>query len=235
MMAKSVLITQSNYIPWKGYFDAINQVDQFILFDEAQFTRRDWRNRNRIVTPHGVRWLTIPVSVKGKYHQKINETLVADPDWSVSHWQKLEQYYQTRPHFDTFESAFRSLYEVGDERRLSRINERFLRGVCRLLGIETTISRCEDYALSEGKSQRLIDLCLQTGADHYYTGPAARDYLDVDAFRKNGIAVHWLSFDGYPKYPQGADSFDHHVSIVDLMFNVGDQAAHYMKTFNARD
>jgi hypothetical protein len=231
VLAKSVLITQSNYIPWKGYFDALNLVDQVILYDEAQYTRRDWRNRNRIVTPHGVRWLTIPVSVKGKYHQSINETQVADPRWHVSHWGKIKQYYKDRDCFSEFETAIEKLYDVGDEPRLSKINERFILGLCEMLGIETEFSRCEEFSLSEGRNQRLIDLCTQVGATRYYSGPSAKGYLDESAFQKAGISVHWLDFTGYPEYPQATDKFDHHVSVVDLIFNVGREAPNFMKTF----
>src|SRR5215510_8709820 len=101
-MAKKVAIVQSNYIPWKGYFDLINSVDEFILFDDMQYTKRDWRNRNRIKTPDGVAWLTIPVAVKGKYHQRIADTLVSDPSWIASHWKTIRHCYARAPYFAVY-------------------------------------------------------------------------------------------------------------------------------------
>src|ERR1700759_1995113 len=95
-----IAISQSNYIPWKGYFDLINSVDEFVLYDDVQYTRRDWRNRNLIKTPQGLQWLTIPVSVKGKFTQKINETVVTDLSWPTRHWRTLIGNYSHAAHFD---------------------------------------------------------------------------------------------------------------------------------------
>src|SRR5438046_4323553 len=97
-MARKAAIVQSNYIPWKGYFDLIRRVDEFILYDDVQYTRRDWRNRNLIKTPQGLRWLTIPVEVKGKYYQSIRDTKIADPVWAASHWQTIVHNYGRAPH-----------------------------------------------------------------------------------------------------------------------------------------
>ena len=102
---KKLAIVQSNYIPWKGYFDMINMVDEFILYDDCQFTKRDWRNRNKIKTPNGSQWLTIPVDVKGKYQQKIKDTVVSDPEWSKKHWTAITHNYCKASFFDNFKSC----------------------------------------------------------------------------------------------------------------------------------
>ena len=104
---KTVAIVQSCYIPWKGYFDLINLVDEFILYDDRQYTRRDWRNRNRIKTPQGSQWLTIPVEVKGRYDQRIDETRISDPDWAEQHWKTLTHNYASAPHFDDYGERLR--------------------------------------------------------------------------------------------------------------------------------
>src|SRR3954470_3950753 len=130
---KRVAILQSNYIPWKGYFDLINSVDEFILFDTAQYTRRDWRNRNRIKTANGLIWLTIPVVVKGRYLQSIQETEVSDPDWGAKHWKTLKQSYAHAAHFKDYEASFREWYLSGRDKHLSHINHRFLKGICKIL------------------------------------------------------------------------------------------------------
>ena len=108
---KKVAILQSNYIPWKGYFDIINMVDEFILYDDMQYTRRDWRNRNQIKTVDGVKWLTIPVESKGKFFQKINETKVSSSKWAQEHWKAICLNYAKAPYFKTYEPLFADIYK----------------------------------------------------------------------------------------------------------------------------
>src|SRR5579871_4764093 len=119
---KKVAIIQSNYIPWRGYFDMIHMVDEFILYDDMQYTRRDWRNRNKIKTPHGLAWLTIPVEVKGKYFQKINETLVSEPNWAKDHWATIRQFYSKAKYFKDYKDAFEDFYLTTEEKYLSQVN-----------------------------------------------------------------------------------------------------------------
>lgn len=228
---KTVFITQSNYIPWKGYFDAINSVDEFIIFDEMQFTRRDWRNRNKIVTPVGLQWLTVPVEVKGKYYQTINETRVSDPRWGIKHWNAIRANYARAPHFERLSGLLESLYLESDEVLLSRINQNFIAAINKYLGIDTVISRCEEYGVVEGKNERLIDLCIKAGASEYLTGRAAQHYLDVELFAEAKIKVKWIDYSDYPVYHQLGGNFDHKVSILDLLLNTGAQASFYMKSF----
>ena len=122
-----VLITQSNYIPWKGYFDAINRVDVVVLYDEMQYTRRDWRNRNKIKTPQGLKWLTIPVDVKNKYFQKINETKIKDKSWAAKHWKTIQHNYSNALFFKEYKMFFEHLYQRASTLEfLSEINYLFL-------------------------------------------------------------------------------------------------------------
>jgi hypothetical protein len=234
-MAKTVAILQSNYIPWKGYFDIIEMSDEFILLDEVQYTRRDWRNRNRIKTPDGPRWLTIPVQVKGKYDQLIQEVEVADPSWRRKHWASLRQNYQRTPHFDRYAEQLQRLYLQEEEENLSRINESFLRAICRWLGIRTRI-RFSSQLDSEAsdKSLRLLELCRLCGAEVYLSGPAARDYLDTEAFDHAGIDVQWMSYAGYPRYDQVYPPFEHAVTVLDLLFHLGPAAQDYMLSFSRK-
>lgn len=227
---KKVAIVQSSYIPWKGYFDLINMVDEFILYDDVQFTRRDWRNRNLIKTAGGLRWLTIPVQVKGKYLQKINETLVSEPNWGHKHWSILHHAYARASFFREYLEIFESLYLDSTEDSLSRINYRFITAICELLGIRTKISWSMDYKLAEGKNERLIGLCVSAGADHYISGPSARSYIDERLFADAGISVSYINYSGYPEYRQLYGPFEHGVSILDLLFNEGPDAPAYMKS-----
>ena len=138
-IGKRIAIIQSNYIPWKGYFDIINSVDEFVIYDQCQYTKNDWRNRNKIKTVDGVQWLTIPVG--HHLHQTIEETEVSDPGWARRHWKSIVTNYRRAQYFPAYEDLFRALYgEMADERRLSWINDRFLRTVCRVLGIRTVFT-----------------------------------------------------------------------------------------------
>jgi hypothetical protein len=229
-MIKTVAIVQSNYIPWRGYFDLINSVDEFILYDDMQYTRRDWRNRNKIKTPEGSKWLTIPVQVKGKYYQKIRETIISDPEWNRLHWQSIVYYYSKAKYFHTYKELFESLYLDCQDKLLSQINYRFLRAICQILSISTKLSFSMDYQLVEGKTERLIGLCKQAGATEYLSGPAARAYLDEELFRNEGIKLRYIDYSGYPEYHQLFPPFESGISIIDLIFNQGHNSKDYMKT-----
>jgi WbqC-like protein family len=225
---KTVAIVQSSYVPWKGYFDLMNAVDEFILLDEVQYTRRDWRNRNRLKSPSGIRWLTIPVMVKGRYLQRIDETFVSDPSWTVKHWSSLLAWYRRAPCFERYRSLFEHLYLDMSERRLSEINRRFLETLRDLLSIATPITSSCDYPAGAEKTERLLSICHAAGAGRYVSGPAARAYLDEERFRAEHVEVVWMSYEDYPEYEQMYPPFDHHVSVLDLLFSVGDDAPRYM-------
>jgi hypothetical protein len=229
-MGKRVAIVQSSYIPWKGYFDLIAAVDEFVLFDEVQYTRRDWRNRNRIKTPNGVLWLSIPVAVKGRYLASIREITVSDPDWNVRHWRTLAASYGRARGFREVAPRLEELYLGCQETRLSAVNRRFLAAVCLQLGIDTPLRWSWEYpsAGTDGPSERLAEICAQAGAAVYLSGPAARAYLQPERFAEHGIEVEYFDYSGYPEYEQPHPPFDHHVSIVDLLFSTGRDARRYL-------
>jgi len=229
-MSKRIAILQSNYIPWKGYFDLINSVDEFILYDTAQFTKNDWRNRNTIKTPRGVAWLTIPV--RHNFGQMIQETRVSNLAWGQKHWSSLLQNYSKAPHFREYAPLFESLYrDIASEQYLSAINFRFMRAVCAILDISTPITWSRDYRLVDGKIERLVDLCRHAGADEYLSGPAAKDYIQEKSFSDVGITLKYMDYSGYPEYRQLYPPFEHGVSILDLIFNEGPNAPQYLNSF----
>ena len=230
-MTKRVAISQSNYIPWKGYFDLINTVDEFILLDDVQYTRRDWRNRNRIKTPQGPKWLSVPVEVKGKYDQRIDETMIADPSWPASHFGSLLQNYRDAPFWSTYGDELRALYDASGAERLSDVNRRFIEAICRWLEIDTPISWSTDHAAETGANERLLALCKAVGATEYISGPAARSYLDEQLFADAGVAVAWMDYGGYPEYEQPHPPFEHAVTVLDLLLSTGPEARRYMKSF----
>lgn len=232
---KSVAIVQSSYIPWKGYFDLINSVDEFILYDDRQFTRRDWRSRNRIKTAQGVIWLSIPVRVKGRYTQRIDETRIADPTWSQRHWRTLAHAYRSAPHFDQYESVLGTTYaECGEEELLSNVNRRFLETLCGLLGISTRVTSSSQYEATGRSTERIVRLCAAAGATTYLSGPSARAYLDTSFFDRAGVSLRYMDYSGYPEYEQLYPPFEHAVSAIDLLVHTGADAPKYLKSFSER-
>lgn len=228
---KRVAILQSNYIPWKGYFDLINSVDEFVIYDDVQYTRRDWRNRNKIKASDGLKWLTIPVEVKGKYLQKINETRISDKEWPQSHWSAICQLYGKARYFKEYKGFFEDLYLGCSDDLLSQVNFRFMKAINELLGIKTTMRWSSEFDLVDGQSERLLGICKATSADVYLSGPAAKDYLDESLFAGEGIVVEWMQYDGYPEYEQLFPPFEHGVSVIDLILNAGPSARDFMKSF----
>jgi hypothetical protein len=227
---KKIAILQSNYIPWKGYFDLINIVDEFILYDEVQYTKSDWRNRNIIKTYQGSQWLTIPVRIEN-LEQKIEDTKIADKKWNVKHWKSLTQNYSKAKCFNEYKDIFEELYLSSNEEHLSQINYKFIVAICKILGITTKIRLSNEFNLIDGQTERLLGVCKDCNADSYVSGPAAKNYLDEDFFIQNNVTVEWMNYSGYPEYQQILEPFEHGVTILDLIFNKGANTAKFMKTF----
>ncbi len=217
---KKIAILQSNYIPWKGYFDIIRQSDVFVIYDEVQYTKNDWRNRNLIKTPKGLEWLTIPVK-QNNLHQKINETFVSQNNWNKKHWNSIVCNYSKAPYFKTFGNEIKNLYENINTDNLSEINIQFIKTLNGILGIETKIVDSKTLLLSGDKNDRLIDAIKKLDGTHYISGPAAKNYLDEDKFAANNIEVEWMNYRNYSEYEQLYPPFAHYVSVLDLIFNEG--------------
>lgn len=231
-MSKKVLITQSNYIPWKGYFDAINRADEFVIYDEAQYTKRDWRNRNIIKTPQGTQWLSVPVQVKGNFFQKIKDAKISEADWGKKHWNTIKQNYLKALYFKEIAPIFEEFYLSNQLQYLSEINFELIQIICKILGISTKITYSDTYPVrQEGQTERLLDICKQLEAGEYLTGSAAKNYINENLFEKENIQISYLDYSSYPEYRQLYGSFVHQVSIVDLIFNEGKNATKFMKSF----
>ena len=229
---KRVAIVQSCYIPWKGYFDLINSVDEFVLYDDCQYTRQNWRNRNRIKTAHGTRWLTIPVRVNGLYEQRLDETETADPKWASKHWDIIRQAYRNSPYFTAYADKVERAYSsCRSERRLSMINRSLLELVCEVLHIETDLTWSTEYPASGSRTERVVSVCKEAGATVYLSGPRARSYLEPSVFEQAGIELQYFDYHGYPEYPQLYPPFEHQVTVLDLLFNAGPEACALMKSF----
>ena len=228
---KKIAILQSNYIPWKGYFDLINSVDEFILYDDMQYTRRDWRNRNKIQTPQGLKWLTLSVDAKGKYFQKINETKISDKGWGKKHWDTLKHNYSKAKYFKEYKDIFEDLYLNNNDEYLSQINYKFIIAICNILGITTKIRWSSEFDLKDGQTEKLLGICKDCNADVYISGPAAKDYFDNELAEEEKIQIEWIDYSGYKEYNQLHEPFAHGVTILDLIFNEGSNATKFMKRF----
>jgi len=224
----TLAVVQSCYVPWKGYFDLIRHADLFVLFDDAQYTVRDWRNRNRIKTKDGVKWLSIPVEVSGRRTQRIRDVRIADAGWRARHWKTIAAAYARAGCFRDYRDELEAAYARAASPWLSEVNRQFTELICRWLGISTPLAWSSDFALADGRNTRLIELCLQTGARTYLSGPSARGYLDLEAFAAAGVEVAFIDYTRYTAYPQVHLPFEHRVSALDLVLNTGPDARRYL-------
>lgn len=227
---KKIAILQSNYIPWKGYFDLINMVDEFIFYDEVQYTKNDWRNRNKIKTPQGIQWLTIPVRQEN-LEQKIKDTKISDEKWNIKHWRTISQNYAKAKYFKDYKDIFEELYLTCDEEYLSEINYKFITTINEILEIKTKLRWSSEFELVDGQTEKLLGICKDCNADIYLSGPAAKDYFDEELAKQENIKVEWMDYSGYKEYEQLNPPFEHGVTILDLIFNEGDRAKEFMKSF----
>ena len=223
---KKVAIVQSNYIPWRGYFDLIASADVFVIYDEVQYTKNDWRNRNLIKTATGLSWLTVPVR-RESIHQKINETLTMSTGWERKHITALTLNYSKSPFFQTYKDEIFEIYE--NFTSLSNLNVNMIKKICEILMIGTKIIDSSDLCLSGDRNSKLIDACIKLNATTYISGPSASCYLDTAAFNLNNINVNWMDYSGYLEYPQRFGTFIGNVSILDLIFNIGPNSKNYLK------
>lgn len=218
---KKIAILQSNYIPWKGYFDSINAVDTFVIYDDVQYTKRDWRNRNRIKTANGLVWLTIPVEVSGKYHQKIKDTKIARKNWNLSHLESIKQNYKGALYFKEHWSWLEEIYSKCDFEYLSEINLHFITEINKLLDIKTEIRFSSEFHLAEDRNLRLIEICKSLNGTDYFSGPSAFSYINAELFSMNKVGLHYFNYQKYSEYSQIHESFTHEVSILDTLLNIG--------------
>jgi hypothetical protein len=224
------VILQPSYIPWRGYFHQVYKSNLFIFYDDVQYDKNGWRNRNRIKTRNGVIWLTIPVLHRGNVNESIaikDIRIDWSKDWARKHWMSIQQSCSKAPFFDRYapglEPFFMSKYEF-----LADFTIDLTIHLARLLGIEhTRFLRSSSLQANGMKTDRLVDILQKVAADHYISGPAARDYLEEDKLAAAGISLEWMVYD-YPEYPQLYPPFDPQLSILDLLFNTGPQAGEYI-------
>lgn len=223
-VARSVAILQSCYVPWKGVFDLMHDVDTFVFYDDVQFTRQDWRSRNLVKTAGGLRWLSIPVG--SPIDQRICDVALPGGTWRTKHRKTLAQAYAKTPHYDRVAPLLDELYTEGRFTRLSDLNQYAMTRIARdHLGLATELLDSRAFTISGSRTGRLLDLLGQLGASRYVSGPSARAYLDEPAFAAAGIELVYKTYGPYPEYPQPHPPFAHAVTIIDLLCCTGPTAA----------
>lgn len=221
-----VAVLQSSYIPWKGFFDIIHDVDTFVFYDDVQYTRQDWRSRNRIMSNGSPVWLSIPAGSDIK--RLINEVTLTDHSWQKKHWSTIRQAYAKRPFFKDYAAQFEAIYLERNWKSLSEFNQHMTRVIADMLGIKVQFVDAAALEASGTKTARLVDVCTKLGATYYLSGPAARAYIEPELFEQAGIELAYKDYSGYPQYPQASDTFEHAVSVLDLLFNTGSAAPEHI-------
>ena len=215
-----IAVLQPSFIPWLGYFDQMARADLFVYLDDVQFTRRDWRNRNKIRTANGWMWLTVPVCNKGRFKQSLKDTRIDNAlPWKKKHLNALRHNYGQAPCFDLYFPGFESIYQK---------EWNFLIDLCfesmewfrAMLRLDTPTCRASELPVAGQKGSRILELCRCLGADRYLTGDLARDYLEPERLAREGIQVEFQRYQ-HPKYRQQGPGFIAYLSILDLLFNEG--------------
>ena len=219
----TLAVLQPGFMPWLGFFDQIDRADVFVLYDDVQFDKNGWRNRNRIKGPQGPQWITVPVLHKGRIGQRILEVEIDNKGpWATKMIRSLRQCYAKAPYAERYLPELCDLLAT-DWRKLVDLDVALIFALCRWLGLSTRIELASALGVPGDRNRRLLGLCAHFGATRYLTGDAARDYLEEPAFRGEGIAVEWQNYD-HPSYPQLHGGFISHLSAVDLLLNVGDES-----------
>lgn len=225
-------IIQSNYLPWRGYFDFIKQVDQFIVYDNIQYTNGDWRNRNLIKSPDGLVWITVPI--QRKFGQLIEDTMINySQRWVERNLNLLNTHYKKAPFYLKYIEKVNKILN-SNFKTISELNVAFINWVCQELDISTPILMSSQFNSTGTKTERLIDILKKAGATSYLSGPAAKSYLDMSLFRTNGISLEYKTYD-YPEYPQLHGPFVGNVSILDLLFNCGPDSVNYITSLTPNE
>lgn len=223
-------ILQPSYIPWRGYFHQIQKSDVFVFYDDVQYDKHGWRNRNRIKTAQGTQWLTIPVRKKGNVEdaREIREIEINwERPWNRKHLSALTQSYGKAPFYHALAPVLTQWYSSTPD-KLAEFTIESIAQLAGLLGIRhTRFLRSSQLDISGVRTERIIKILKALRCDHYISGPSARAYLAEDRFAEEGIILEYMHYD-YPEYPQLHGSFDTHVSILDLLVMTGEDAPKYI-------
>jgi hypothetical protein len=216
---------QPHYLPWIGYFSKILQADRFCLVDSIQFEKKWFQSRNKIRTPSGEIWLSVPVVTSGRFDQNISDVEIDEKlPWRRKHWKSILLGYQKAPHFRRYADFFEDVY-AREWKMLVDLNEHVIRGVLGFLGIEKDLVRSSTFKPVGSKTDLLIDICRKTGADGYLSGTGgAHQYVDEGKFAQAGLLHRFQTF-RHPVHPQiHGGEFVPRLAVLDLLFNCGPES-----------
>ncbi|MEK6766036.1 MAG: WbqC family protein, partial [Planctomycetota bacterium] len=224
------VIHQPSYIPWRGYFHQIYKADIFIFYDDVQYDKYGWRNRNKIKTSQGSKWLTIPVLSKNTLSKNIilkDIRIDLRSKWNIKHLNTIKYSYARSPYFKEYVPMLEEMYAKSPE-LLVEFTIKWTIEIAKNIGITSTkYLRSSDLGISGQKTERLISILRKIGASHYISGPTAKDYLDENLFKSAGISLEYMTYN-FSEYKQLYSPFDPHVSILDLLLMHGPNASHYI-------
>lgn len=221
---RTLVVLQPGYLPWLGFFDQMRRSDIFVFYDDVQFDKNGWRNRNRIKSPGGEpHWLTVPVRVSS-LSQRIYETEIdTRQPWARKHLGTIKQFYARAPYLKRYLPELEELLMGRAWERLIDLDAAVIELLCRWLDIKREMARSSELGIEGERSERLLNICLATGASRYLSGNAARVYLDTELFSSHGIEVEWQDYE-HPTYPQQHGEFVPFLSALDLLLNCGDES-----------
>lgn len=222
---KKIAILQPNYIPWKGVFDLISRVDHFVFYDDVQYTKKDWRNRNKIKTPNGEFWLTVPVLTKGLRDQLICDTMIdTSTNWQEKHFKALRSSFLKAPFFKDYEFLLEDIYLKMKWTKISDLDIYSTKLLAKTLGVDVNWYNSSDLHQTGSKDgEKVVKICKLLGCDYFINGPSAKSFMDEDLFKENDIVLDYINYE-YPLYPQMYGNFNHYVSVLDVIFNCGKNA-----------
>lgn len=218
-----IAIMQPTYLPWIGYFDLMDQVDLFVFLDQVQFAKRSWQQRNRIKTPKGLEWISVPVRVRGRYLQKINEVIISDPDFWQVHLRSIQYNYSRSYYFKEYFEQLMEIYGKGSPwNYLLDLNLTLIEWIAKTIGITTPMIKSSSLGVKGKRSNLLVEICKEVGADKYISPIGSAGYLlnELDEFEKLGIQVLFHNYQ-HPEYRQCFGPFIPYASCIDLLLNEG--------------
>jgi hypothetical protein len=217
-----VTIHQPNFLPWPGFFHKWRSADAFVILDTVQFHKNEWQNRNRIKTARGAQWLTVPVTYR--FPQRICEVGLAHGGWARKLTATVEQAYARAPYLDAFWPPVSAILNRGHA-MLSPLNVDLIRELGAMTGCTAPLYLASEMQTREEEpTDRLIGLCRELGADAYLSGREGRQYLDRGRFAAAGLDL-WFQEADAAIYPQLHGAFISHLSVLDMLFNVGGETA----------
>jgi hypothetical protein len=226
-----IAICQPTYLPWIGYFDLIDQVEAFVVLDDVQFEKQSWQQRNRIKTPLGLQWLTVPVMFRGRLGQLIKDVEVRDFNFWRNHCRAIELNYRRALFFDAYFEKLASQLVCSNTTLMANLNIRLMEWFMSIFGIKTLLILSSSLAQTGRRTERLVNICKSLGADQYISPLGSAAYLleEREMMADHGIDLVFQNYQ-HPEYRQQFTPFIPYASALDLLFNEGEQSLEVIKS-----